>query len=161
MRMLDSDPPNVDGERETVRRTIRDGNRAAEVITRLRALFKKKEVTTEAVDLNETAREVFAMSAIELQKNHVILKDELADNLSHVQGDRIQLQQVILNLLRNASDAMSSINDRPKELLVKTEQIGNASVKLNVKDTGVGFAPQLGEKLFEGFYTTKRNGMGI
>ena len=99
MRMLDSDPPNIDGARETSAPTIRDGNRASEVITRLRALFRKKEVATEAVDLNETAREVIAMSAIELQKNRVILKDDLADNLSHVQGDRIQLQQVILNLL--------------------------------------------------------------
>ena len=161
MRMLDSDPPNIDGARETVRRTIRDGNRASEVITRLRALFRKKEVATEAVDLNETAREVIAMSAIELQKNRVILKDDLADNLSHVQGDRIQLQQVILNLLRNASDAMSSIDDRPRELLIKTERVGNEGVMLSVKDAGVGFAPQLGEKLFEGFYTTKSNGMGI
>jgi hypothetical protein len=161
MRMLDSDPPNIDGARETVRRTIRDGNRASEVVTRLRALFRKRDVATESVDLCEAAREVIAMSVIELQGNRVTLKDELTDNLPHVQGDRIQLQQVILNLLRNASDAMTDIDDRPRELLVRTEREGNDAIRFSVKDAGVGFDPEFAEKLFEGFYTTKNDGMGI
>ena len=161
MRMLDSNPPDIDGARETARRTIRDGNRASEVITRLRALFRKKEVVAESVDLNDAVREIIAMSLIELQKCRVILKDELADNLPQVRGDRIQLQQVILNLLRNALDAMTSVEDRSREMLVKTERHGEHSVRFSVKDTGVGFEPHLAEKLFEGFYTTKGEGMGI
>ena len=103
LRMLAADPPNVDGARETARRTIRDGNRASEVITRLRALFSKKGPRLESMDLNEAAREVIALSLSELQKNHVMLRPELADELPLVTGDRVQLQQVILNLLRNAS----------------------------------------------------------
>ena len=122
LRMLAADPPNVDGARETARRTIRDGNRASEVITRLRALFSKKDATTESVDLNEATREVIALSLSELQRNRVILRSELADDLPPVAGDRVQLQQVILNLLLNASDAMSGVNDRPRQLLIRTER---------------------------------------
>src|SRR5208283_3221089 len=104
LRMLAADPPNVEGARETARRTIRDGNRASEVITRLRALYGKKDPTSEAVDLNEAAREVIALSMSELQRGQVILRPELTDDLPLVTGDRMQLQQVILNLIRNASD---------------------------------------------------------
>ena len=106
LRMLDADPPDVDGARETARRTIRDGNRASDVITRLRALFSKREFTLEPLDLNEATREVVALSLSDLQRNRVVLQSELADDLPSVTGDRVQLQQVILNLLRNASDAM-------------------------------------------------------
>ena len=109
LRMLDADPPNVDGARETARRTIRDGNRASDVITRLRALFSKREFTLEPLDLNEATREVIALSLSDLQRNRVILQSELADDLPTVTGDRVQLQQVILNLLRNASDAMVDV----------------------------------------------------
>ena len=130
LRMLAADPPNVDGARETARRTIRDGNRASEVITRLRALFGKKDATTESVDLNEAAREVIALSLSELQRNRVILRPELADDLPPVTGDRVQLQQVILNLLRNASDAMSAVDDRPRQLLIRTERDEGDRVRL-------------------------------
>jgi len=161
MRMLAADPPNVDGARETARRTIRDGNRAAEVITRLRELFSKKSATTQSIDLNEAAREVIALSLSELQKNRVILRPELADGLPLVTGDRVQLQQVILNLLRNASDAMSTIDDRSRDLLIRTEPDDNERVRLSVSDVGVGLEPQAAGKLFEAFYTTKDEGMGI
>src|ERR1700693_378935 len=99
LRMLAADPPNVDGARETARRTIRDGNRASDVITRLRALFSKKELVTESLDLNEATREVIALLRSELQGSRVIVRAELADHLSPVAGDRVQIQQVILNLL--------------------------------------------------------------
>ena len=161
MRMLAADPPNVDGARETARRTIRDGNRASEVITRLRALFSKKDATTESVDLNEAAREVIALSLSELQRSQVTLRHELADDLPAVTGDRVQLQQVILNLLRNASEAMSTVDDRPRELLIRTERDEGDQVSLSVKDAGVGFTPHVADKLFEAFYTTKNDGMGI
>jgi C4-dicarboxylate-specific signal transduction histidine kinase len=161
VRMLDADPPNVGGARETARRTIRDGHRAADVIKRLRALFGKKDATTEPVDLNEAAREVVALSLSELQRSRVILRSELTDDLPPVTGDRVQLQQVMLNLLLNASDAMSGVEDRPRKLVIRTERDEGDCVRLSVQDAGVGFDPQDSGRLFEAFYTTKSNGMGI
>ena len=161
LRMLDADPPNVDGARETARRTIRDGNRASEVIKRLRALFSKKDFTMELLDLNEATREVVALSLSELQRNRVIVQSELADDLPRITGDRVQLQQVILNLLRNASDAMVGVHDRPRHLLVSTELDDGDRVRLTVRDAGVGLDPQSMTKLFDAFYTTKADGMGI
>jgi PAS domain S-box-containing protein len=161
LRRLNADPPNVDGARETVMRTIRDGNRASEVITRLRALYSKKEFAPEPLDLNEATREVIALSLSDLQRNRVILRSELADGLPLVTGDRIQLQEVILNLVRNASDAMGSVEDRPRELLIRTELESTDSVRLSVKDAGLGFAGEVADKLFQAFYTTKKDGMGI
>jgi len=161
LRMLAADPPNVDGARETARRTIRDGNRASDVITRLRALCSKKETTTESLDLNEAIREVIALSLSELQRNRVILQTELADDLPVVTGDRVQLQQVVLNLLRNASDAMSGVADRPRELVIRTERDESDRIRLTVQDAGVGLDPQAMDRLFEAFYTTKNEGMGM
>jgi PAS domain S-box-containing protein len=161
LRMLAADPPNVDGARETARRTIRDGNRAADVVTRLRALFSRKDATTEPVDLNEAAREVIALSWSELQRSRVILRPELADILPPVTGDRVQLQQVILNLLLNAAEAMSSVNDRARQLVIRTERDEGDRVRLTVQDAGVGLDPQGADKLFEAFYSTKSGGMGI
>jgi PAS domain S-box-containing protein len=161
LRMLAADPPNVDGARETARRTIRDGNRASDVITRLRALLSKKDASTESVDLNEATREVIALSSSKLQKNKVILGLELAKNLPLITGDRVQLQQVILNLLANASDAMSTVDDRPRKLLVRTEEDEGDRVRLTVKDAGAGFDSQTAGRLFDAFYTTKDDGMGI
>lgn len=161
LRMLSADPPNIDGALETVRRTLRDGNRASDVITRLRTLYSKKEPSLESMDLNEATREVTALSLSELQRSGVTLRYELPDNLPPVVGDRIQLQQVVLNLLRNAADSMSTIDDRPRELLIRTEQDEKNHVRLSVRDSGVGFAPQTAEKIFEPLYTTKTDGMGI
>ena len=161
LRMLSADPPNIEGARETARRTIRDGHRASDVITRLRTLYSKKEPALESMDLNEAAREVLALSATEIQRNGVTLRQEYADNLPPALGDRIQVQQVILNLLRNAADAMSKVDDRPRELLVRTEREEGNRVRLSVKDSGVGFTPQFADKMFEAFYTTKTGGMGI
>ena len=161
MRMLDGDPPNVDGARETAKRTIRDGRRAADVIARLRTLFSKKEAATELVDLNEATREVIALSRSELERNGVITRTELAKELPLVRGDRVQLQQVIVNLLRNGSDAMSTVDDRPHELLFRTEVEEADRVRLSVQDSGIGFEPQSLDRLFQTFYTTKEEGMGI
>jgi PAS domain S-box-containing protein len=161
LRMLDADPPDVDGARETARRTIRDGNRASDVITRLRALFSKKEFTLEWLDLNAATREVIALSLSELQRNRVVLHSELADDLPTVTGDRIQLQQVILNLFRNAADAMVDVHDRPRQLLIKTERENGDRVRLTVRDAGVGLLPQSLDSLFDPFHTTKSGGMGI
>ncbi len=128
---------------------------------RLRALFSKKESTTEPVDLNEATQEVIALSLSELQRNRVILRPEFADDLPVVTGDRVQLQQVILNLLKNASDAMSAVNDRPRQLQIRTERGTDDQVRLTVQDAGVGLDPQAMDRLFQAFYTTKNDGMGI
>jgi C4-dicarboxylate-specific signal transduction histidine kinase len=161
LRMLDADPPNVDGARETARRTIRDGNRASDVIARLRTLFSSKEFTLEPLDLNDATREVIALSLSELQRDRVIIQSELADDLPPALGDRVQLQLVIRNLLRNASDAMADVDDRPRQLTVRTELDEGDRVRLSVQDVGAGFEPQNADKLFAPFFTTKVGGMGI
>jgi signal transduction histidine kinase len=161
LRMLSADPPNVEGARETARRTIRDGNRASDVISRLRTLYSKKDPSLEVMDLNDATREVVSLSLSELQRNRIILRQELAEDLPLVNGDRVQLQQVILNLLRNAADAIGNVNDRPRDLLITTERDPENLVRLSVKDAGTGFEPQAADRLFRAFYTTKDDGMGI
>jgi PAS domain S-box-containing protein len=161
LRMLAADPPDVDGARETARRTIRDGNRVSDVIARLRALFSHKEFTPESIDLNDATREVIALSLNDLQRNRVIVQSELTNDAALVTGDRIQLQQVILNLLRNASDAMADVQERPRQLLIRTDCEDNGCVRLSVRDTGIGLGGQNMDKLFDSFYTTKSGGMGI
>lgn len=161
LRMLDANPPNLEGARETARRTIRDGNRASDVITRLRALFSKEEFTPELLDLNEAAREVITLSLSDLETNRVVLQREFAEDLPTITADRIQLQQVILNLLRNASDAMVDVHDHPRQLLIRTEQEDGDRVRVSVRDAGVGIDPQSVNMLFGAFYTTKKDGMGI
>jgi len=104
---------------------------------------------------------VIALSLADFQKSQVVLRTELADDLQSVAADRVQLQQVVLNLLRNALDAMSAVEGRPRELLVKTERDADDNVRLSVKDAGVGFDPQIKDKLFEAFYSTKDDGMGV
>jgi signal transduction histidine kinase len=131
------------------------------VITRLRALFSQEELTIELLDLNEATREVIALTLSDVQRDGIALQSELAEDLPSITGDRIQLQQVILNLLRNASDAMADVHDRPRELLITTERDEGDRVRLSVRDTGVGVDPHDENKLLDAFYTTKHDGMGI
>jgi signal transduction histidine kinase len=159
--MLDSTPPDIGGARETARRTIRDATRASDVISRLRALFSKKAFALEPLDLNEATREVVALSSIDLKRNRIVFSSELADELPIVRGDRIQLQQVVLNLLRNASDAMVDIHDRPRQLLLRTYQEDGGGVRLIVRDAGVGLPPGSVDSIFQPFFSTKSGGMGI
>jgi signal transduction histidine kinase len=113
------------------------------------------------VDLNEATREVIELSRSELERNRVIARTEIADGLPLVKGDRVHLQQVIINLLRNGSDAMSTSGNRPRVLLVKTEVDEANYIRVSVQDTVTGFEPQTMERLFQSFYTTKDDGMGI
>jgi len=161
LRILAADAPNLDLARETVGRAIRDCQRASDVISRLRALFAKKRCTTELVDLSEATREVIALLTSELQRRGAMLHLGLVDDLPPVKGDRVQLQQVILNLLLNAAEAMTAINDRPRQLTIRTERDGGERVRLSVQDAGVGLEPQDVDRLFDAFYTTKSSGMGI
>jgi signal transduction histidine kinase len=157
LRMLDADPPNVEGARETARRTIRDGNRAADVITRLRALFSKRQAAVESFDLNEA----ISLLLDTLQTTQVILRSDLADDLPPVAGDRVQLQQVIVNLLQNAADAINNLHDRSRELLIQTRRDEADHVRLIVQDSGIGLDPHAVGRVFDAFYSTKNGGMGI
>ncbi|MGD0679202.1 MAG: AAA family ATPase, partial [Polyangiaceae bacterium] len=161
LRMIQAASPNLEGACEAIRRLIRDGKRAAEVIHRVRALFSRRDFTLEQVDLNELTREVVGLSADELQKHQVVVHADLEEALPIITGDRVQLQQVILNLVRNASEAMADVQDRSRELRIRTELEGGQHVRLTVRDAGVGLPTQEPDALFEAFYTTKNNGMGI
>nr|WP_239482722.1 PAS domain-containing sensor histidine kinase [Paraburkholderia sp. C35] len=160
LRMLNSDPPNIAGAIETARRTIRDGNRAADVISRLRALFSQKEINASWWDLGAATREVVELVQSELRRHRIGLEERYDSGLPLVMGDRIQMQQVILNLIRNAIDAVQSTCDGPREVIVSVSYCkGCANVR--VKDTGVGIDTSTAARVFETFYTTKREGMGI
>jgi signal transduction histidine kinase len=161
VRLLTSDPPNVTGALETARRTIRDGNRAADVVRRLRALFSNRGTTAELLDLNDVAREVVSLLSNDLQRGRVVLASELDDEPLLVTGDRVQLQQVVLNLMRNAADAMSEVEDRQRLLVIRTERADRDGVRLAVRDVGVGLNPETVARVFDAFYTTKNDGMGI
>jgi PAS domain S-box-containing protein len=161
LHMLSGDSPNIEGALETARRTIRDANRASDVITRLRALFTKKDGPSSSVDLNEAARDVLAMLNGQFRRNRVISRVELRADLPPVKGDRVQLEQVILNLLLNAQEAMSGVDDRAREVIIRTDREEGDRVRLIVQDSGSGFGPDDMNRVFEAFYTTKSGGMGV
>jgi PAS domain S-box-containing protein len=161
LSMLTANPPNLDGARATVQRALCDGNRASEVITRLRAMFARKHVTNESFDLNEAAREVLALSSSELQVCRTILRTDFDADLPPVSADRVQIQQVILNLILNAADAMRTVDDHPRNLLIVTALEDANWVRLSVRDSGAGINPQHIDKLFDAFFTTKPHGMGV
>ncbi|WP_246738007.1 MULTISPECIES: PAS domain-containing protein [Rhizobium] len=160
LRMLSGSPPNIDGAVETAKRTIRDGNRASDVITRLRNLFKRGVATVEQLDLNEAIREVLGLLANDLQRGRITLTAELSAAPPLIMGDRVQLQQVIMNLLRNSTDAMTDIDPLQRKILVRTA-FEHREIKVAVEDQGVGLALVDIERLFDAFHTTKPNGMGI
>ena len=161
LRMLAGEAPNLDGIADTARRTIRDINRATEVIKRLRAMFARQARVIEPVDLNDAAREVIALTSSELQRSRVRVQTEFAGDLPTVYGDRVQLQQVILNLVMNAADAMVEVEDRPKLTVVRTHRDRDERAVLSVCDAGPGIDPESVEKMFDAFYTTKSHGMGV
>ena len=161
LRMLASEPPNLDGARTTAQRMLRDANRAADVIQRLRTLFERKQPLSGPVDLSDAAREVLSLASSELQGIGVIVQTDFEENLPAVSGDRVQLQQVILNLVMNAADAMKTIDGRARKLLVATARDNSTRVRLSLRDSGVGIEPRDFEKLFDAFYTTKTQGMGV
>jgi PAS domain S-box-containing protein len=160
LKMLAADPPNIEGAIETARRTIRDGKRASEIIAKLRALFSKREFIAAPVDLNEAAAEVIELTLHDLRRRRIMVETQLEPALPVITGDRVQLQQVILNLVLNASDAMKAVVDRPRQLTLQTVRDA-AGARLGVCDTGVGIAKHDFNRLFDPFYTTKTEGMGI
>jgi PAS domain S-box-containing protein len=160
LRWLSNDPPNVEEARQTVMRIVNDGHRASEVVGRIRAFFKKTTPQRVRVNINQLIEDVIAMVPSELRRNRVQVRTELADNLPGVAGDQIQLQQVLLNLVINAIEAMSSVNG-PRELIIRSRPYESGSVLVSVQDSGVGFNEQSAAQLFDAFFTTKPQGLGM
>jgi PAS domain S-box-containing protein len=160
-RWLAATPPNLDEAREGVRRIALDGTRASEVIRRIRALMKKSEPAIKPLNLNELIQETVSLTRSELKQRQVLLQTDLAPELPAVPADRVQLQQVLLNLVVNALDSMSAVADRPRILRIETDCPEPRAVHVSVQDTGVGIKPQETEHLYEPFYTTKPDGLGM
>jgi PAS domain S-box-containing protein len=179
LRWLSRDSPNLAEAGNAIRRIIRDGNRAGDVISRMRALFKKVSTTKERFDINEVIEEVVILAQSELQRNRVSLQTQLASDLPLISGDRIQLQQVLFNLLMNAIEAMSGVEERPRELWVSSEKVTGISgeseknqledkalaaaewMLIAVRDSGPGLDTNSLDRLFDAFYTTKPHGIGM
>jgi PAS domain S-box-containing protein len=161
LRFLGAQPPNLEKVREALRAIIEDSSRAGDVIDRIRAFIRKVPPRQDRFDINEVIREVIVLTRAEAAKIGVSMQTQLADRLPLIEGDRVQLQQVMLNLIINAIEAMSGVAEAPRELLVSTEQVELGRVLVAVRDTGPGLDPANLERLFEAFYTTKPTGMGM
>jgi signal transduction histidine kinase len=161
IRWLSKTPPDLDEALEGLRSVVRDGNRASEIISGIRAMFKRSMAEKVSLDGNEIIREAIALIQSEIQKWQVSVRTELIEGLPRVVADKVQLQQVILNLVTNAVDAMSSVSDRTRVLHVRSELHRSDGVLITVEDSGPGIAPEDIERIFEPFFTTKSNGMGM
>jgi two-component system, LuxR family, sensor kinase FixL len=161
LRWIATQPPKIEEARQALGRIVRDGKRAGEVIDRIRALVKKVLPHRDRLDINEAVLEVIALTHSELQRNRVKLETQLSGDLPLLPADRVQLQQVILNLIVNAIEAMTGVDDRPRELAVGSGRSDSNNVFVEVRDSGVGLEPASLERVFDSFYTTKRDGMGM
>jgi len=160
-RWLAARPPQMEKARRALERIVNDGRRAGEVIKRIRALMKRQALQKEWLQINEAILEVIAIAQHQLRRNDVLLETQLAEGLPLVRGDRVQLQQVLLNLIVNANEAMSWIDERRRELTIVSAADGPEAVAVEVRDSGTGLDPEHAAHLFEPFYTTKAEGMGI
>src|SRR3984893_660348 len=161
LRWLDRDTPDLDGARRSVEWIIDDGNRASEVIRRVRALAKRTDIEKVALYVNDVVRETIPLVQRELISHQVLLRMELASTLPMILGDRVQLQQVIINLMMNGIESMQSVTDRPRELVVRSCQDETRQVLVTVRDCGVGISAENADRLFTAFFTTKSSGMGM
>jgi PAS domain S-box-containing protein len=161
LRWLDGRPPDLEEVRQALARIVKDGNRGGEVIDRIRALIKKTPPRKDALAINEVIREVIELIRDEAVKNYISVQTQLPEGLPRIEGDRVELQQVILNLIINAVEAMSGAGEGSRELLISTGKAGSDGVSVAVRDSGSGLAPASFEHLFEAFYTTKPGGLGM
>jgi two-component system, LuxR family, sensor kinase FixL len=161
LRWLARQSPDLDEARAAVERIIHDGHRASEVIGRVRALVKKSPPRKDWLDINETILEVIALARSDVHGNRVALQTNLSDDVPLMLGDRIQLQQVILNLIVNAIEAVSGVSDGPREILVSSGKYESNGVVVAVQDSGIGLTAESLEHLFDAFFTTKPSGMGM
>ena len=160
LRWLDRPEPNLEEARLAFGRVVNEGHRAAQIITSIRTMFRKDSGARSPVAINELVCDVVSTSLGELKSRRVSLALELLDDLPPVQADRVQLQQVLLNLLTNASDSMAAITDRPHMLCVRSEHLEDW-VLISVQDSGTGINPEHAERMFDAFFTTKPNGIGL
>jgi PAS domain S-box-containing protein len=160
LRWLGANPPNLEEVREALGLVLESGVRAGEVMDRIRVLAKKAPPRKDSLEINEVIPEVIALTSREMEKNGISAHTQLAESLPAIQGDRVQLQQVIVNLLMNAIEAMSGMSDGPRELLISTAN-SDPGVLVSVRDSGPGLTPESVERLFESFYTTKPGGLGM
>jgi C4-dicarboxylate-specific signal transduction histidine kinase len=161
LRWLARESPDLVEASQAIQRILRDGNRAGEVIARMRALFKKARAAKERFDINAAIEEVVVLTKSEVQRNRVALRMELAPDIPNVMGDRVQLQQVVMNLMLNAVEAMRTVEDRRRELVIRTERSEGGQVRVVVEDSGVGLDPVSIGKIFDPFYSTKPGGLGM
>lgn len=161
LRWLAAKSPNLDEARESVGRIIRDGHRASEIVGRVRALFKKTAPAKAELDINSLIQDVAALVRNEMLTNQVLMRTELAADLPSVLGDRIQLQQVLLNLIINGVDAMKPVTERPRKLLIKSQRQQPDAVLVSVEDSGMGIQTENVSQVFEAFFTTKPEGLGM
>jgi C4-dicarboxylate-specific signal transduction histidine kinase len=161
LRWLSAEPPNLDEVQQALGRIVRDGNRAGAVVGRIRNPIKKAPPRDEPVDINAAIRDVIELARSEAMKHGVLVRTELVEGLPLVRGDRVELQQVMVNLILNAVEAMSGATEGPRELLIGTGTTESGDVLVAVRDSGPGLAPAALENLFKVFHTTKPNGMGL
>jgi C4-dicarboxylate-specific signal transduction histidine kinase len=161
LRWLEKDPPNLGEVRQSLDDIVSSGNRAGDVVARIRALVKNAAPQTDHLDMNEAIREVIALTRSEAVKNRVALQVQFAERLPSIEGDRVQLQQVMLNLIINAIEAIGAIDEGSRELLISTGRAEAGGVFVAVRDSGAGLSPQDLEHVFDAFYTTKSGGMGM
>lgn len=161
LRWLASDSPDLEEARDAAQAVVRDGKRAGEVIARIRAILKKTDPEKGPVDISRAIREVVSVVRDEAVRNSVNLRLDLTEDLPSVWGDRIQLQQVVLNLLVNGIEAMAKLTDGPREILIKSHPNGSEKVLILVQDSGIGIDTQDVERIFDAFYTTKAHGLGM
>jgi PAS domain S-box-containing protein len=161
LRWLDRETPDLDAARRSVEWIIDDGNRASEVIRHVRALANKAEIEKVPLDVNDLVSEVIALVQRELISHRVTLRTEFAPALPMILGDRVQLQQVVINLVMNGIEAMQSTTDRPRELVIRSGQDDAHGVLVSVTDCGVGISAEDADRLFNPFFTTKSSGMGM
>jgi signal transduction histidine kinase len=161
LRWLDRETPDLAAARRSVEWVIDDSNRANEVIRRVRSLAKKTDLDKMPLDFNQVVKEAIALVQRELNSQRISLRAELTPALPEVFGDRIQLQQVIINLLINGIEAMQSVTGRPRELVIRSGQDETSQLRLSVTDCGVGISAENVNRLFNAFFTTKTNGLGM
>lgn len=161
LRWLVADPPDIHEAEESLRLIVRDGNRASAVIRRIRAFLKKERGESASVDLKETTQETMDLAQSALLKAGVSARLELAGEIPYIRGDRVLLQQVILNLVMNACEAMETVSGHPREMVVSVHKTAEGGVLVAVRDSGIGVDPQQLDKICSPFFTTKPTGLGM
>ena len=161
LEWLSANPPNVEKARQTTERIIQDGTRAGAVLSRIRALFKKEAPAKHWLDMNEVIHELIVFLRDEAARRQIVVRTELTPALPKVKADRVQLQQVLLNLVINAMDAMDGVKDQLREVVIRSQQEGDEAILVQIEDSGHGLSPETADRIFDPFYSTKPQGIGM